>query len=582
MIHSKIERVGGTPMLVVNGETVIPMAYITYFQEKNCYKEFAQKGYNLFSVQMMFATRSVNEESGLPPFQEGIYEKDEPDYSIIDRNFRRILDVCPDAYIFPRVNVNLPRKWERDHSDELCFGKYSDYRCACFASDEWAGEVKRLLKDFIAYIETKDYCDRIVGYQISGGNTEEWFPLGPDGGDGKRAREAFSIYREKNHIILNNEEVSWFETEIHDEDGVKNTPKAYKRFLSELMAQRVIEFTNAAKEMTQNRLAVGSFYGYTFSCYDWQSCHHALKKILESDSVDFLCSPMDYSELRKPGFDVCNMLPLDSLKLHNKLYFAENDTRTHLTKGPNDLPRYNSPLFLGPEKSIALEVIKMHFSRALTHGHAMWWFDMWGGWYNDDDYLRLMGRCHSIYEASMTKDRRSSAEVAVIIDENVWSECVSDDWYVPADAKPTLGLTGAPYDIYLASDFEKIYKSYKAIVFVIPAKTELINKCINTAKQNNVAYYEFTHRCVQLDENNHWIVNPEDLVSFYKKSGVHVYTNLPAVVYASDSYVFLHTAKQGIYDFGFDGKKNFKDLFTGENYTFPCEMEFGKSYLFEK
>ena len=87
---------------------------------------------------------------------------------------------------------------------------------------------------------------------------------------------------------------------------------------------------------------------------------------------------------------------------------------------------------------------------------------------------------------------------------------------------------------------------------------------------------------MQLDENNHWIVNPEDLVSFYKKSGVHVYTNLPAVVYASDSYVFLHTAKQGIYDFGFDGKKTFKDLFTGENYTFPCEMEFGKSYLFEK
>ena len=48
MIHSKIERVGGTPMLVVNGETIIPMAYITYFQEKNCYKEFAQKGYKLF------------------------------------------------------------------------------------------------------------------------------------------------------------------------------------------------------------------------------------------------------------------------------------------------------------------------------------------------------------------------------------------------------------------------------------------------------------------------------------------------------------------------------------------------------
>ena len=582
MITSKVDNFGGTPMLFVNGEPIVPMAYITYFQEKNNYRQFAEQGYRLFSVQMMFSTRSVNEESGLPPFQEGIYENGEPNYDIIDRNFQRILDVCPDAYIFPRVNVNLSRKWEREHPEELCFKKYSEDYCACFASEIWADEVKRLLTDFITYIETKGYRDRIVGYQISGGNTEEWFPLGPNAGDGKRAREAFKTYCEKNNIVLSEEEQNWFELSDVTEETLAHTPIPYKRFFSELMARRVIEFASVAKAITGYRLAIGSFYGYTFTCYDWPSCHHALKKVLESDSVDFLCSPMDYSELRKPGYDVCNMLPLDSLKLHHKLYFAENDSRTHLTKGPNDLPRYNSPLFLGPEKEIALEVLKMHFSRALTHGHAMWWFDMWGGWYDDPDYLKLLGKCREIYKDSMKKRRGSCAEVAVFIDEHVWSECTSDDWYVPADAKPTLGLTGTPYDIYLASDFEQVFRNYKALVFVIPKETEQISACIKIAEKAKIPNYRFTHECVRVDENNHWIVEPAGMVEFYKKAGVLVYTNLPAVVYASDSFVFLHTARDGRYDFHIGDKKNLKDLFTGKEYSFPCDLKFGQSYLFEK
>ena len=66
------------------------------------------------------------------------------------------------------------------------------------------------------------------------------------------------------------------------------------------------------------------------------------------------------------------MLPVDSLKKHGKLYFVENDVRTDLSRAPNDLPRYNTPIWFGPERETSLELVKQHFARALLHGHSQW------------------------------------------------------------------------------------------------------------------------------------------------------------------------------------------------------------------
>ena len=93
-------------------------------------------------------------------FDHGIH------FEVFDREVRRILDVCPDAMIFPRINCSLTREWEDAHPDELC----DTVRRYCFASDAWAKETERLLTDFIRYVQASDYTDNIVGYQIAGGN----------------------------------------------------------------------------------------------------------------------------------------------------------------------------------------------------------------------------------------------------------------------------------------------------------------------------------------------------------------------------------------------------------------------------
>ncbi|NLD86836.1 MAG: hypothetical protein GX633_01065, partial [Clostridiales bacterium] len=322
------------------------LAYISYYTNNARYRDFANAGFRLYSVPIFFSSQTINERTRMTYLSPGIYDGEEPDYSEADRRVRDILAARPDAYIFPRVNVSLPVRWEKEHPDELLTSGYAEHRRSCFASETWLEESKRLLRDYIAHVESSDYCDSIIGYQISSGNTEEWFPFDFGIGccDGKRTQELISRER------------------IDRDSG-----EFYER-MSRLFAETIIELCGVAKECTSSRLVTGSFYGYTMFVPDRTSCHHGMKYILESDKIDFLCSPVSYAELRRPGMDHANMMCIDSLKLHGKLYMAENDTRTHLSKPPNSLPAYNGPIWFGHSKEVTLEILKMHFSRALTHG----------------------------------------------------------------------------------------------------------------------------------------------------------------------------------------------------------------------
>ena len=81
--------------------------------------------------------------------QDGIH-----DHHNVDHNFGQILAACPDAYIFPRVNVNLSEAWEKAHPEELCEAGFGNRCRVSYASDLWAEEVKRGLSALIEYIES--------------------------------------------------------------------------------------------------------------------------------------------------------------------------------------------------------------------------------------------------------------------------------------------------------------------------------------------------------------------------------------------------------------------------------------------
>ena len=539
-VTSSVSMFNGVPTLFINGEAYAGAAYITYYTHKNDYASFADMGYKLFSMPVFFGGRSINAVTGIPPFGPGIFDVEgEADFSNFDADVDKILTACPDAYIFPRVNMSLPLWWDEQNPDELCDTGFNGVRRTCFSSQKWADETKRMLKEFI---------DHIIGYQLAGGNTEEWISFDQVGSIGIRSREAFKKYAL--------------------EKGIEESESEYYAFLSYIVAKSICDFCAYAKELTGSRLVMGAFYGYTLELVKRSTCHHALKMILESDSVDFICSPVSYDFLRKPMRDHANMTPIDSLKLHGKLYFAENDTRTDLTGPPNDLPYYSSAVWRGPDREITVEIIKMHFARALCHGHAYWWFDMWGHWYDADEYRDLMTKTLVINNESLSKNLSSSSELALFVDERAY-DGIDDSVDVPQkvcyEIRRALGKMGVPYDIYLIDDFDAVKDKYKAKIFLVPARTAAIDK----AEQASGDYLE-------INESNYGITTDE-LRAFCKKSGIEPYFDCDAVVYECASYFFLHTCLKGEYRF----PAGYRDAFTKQAVD-VLTLDEGISVLLEK
>ena len=557
---SYIGNVNGAQVIFVNGKALDGVAYITYLTENNCYEDFSNAGYKLFSFPVFFGYRMLNEMSQLPVFTLGIFDGMGPNFSWFDRDVEKILKACPDAYIFPRVNISLPERWENANPDELNYtgtDKFPESRRPCFASDEWAKEVKKELKLFIEHVQSMPYAQHFVGYQIAAGNTEEWFCYDQKGGIGKRFDEKFK------------EKFPHSKPCIEDED--------YLSMISDVTADRICEFAGYIKELTEHKYIVGSFYGYTLELSSPILGHHALNKVLNCDDIDFLCSPMSYTNVRKPGNEHPLMVPIDSLKLHNKLYFSENDTRTHLSKAVVDTPHYTSPIWFGPEtEEQSLDVMKMHFSKSLIKGHACWWFDMWGGWYKTDAYMAFMKKAKEVYHDAMSMSFESVAEVAVIVDEKsylkpstpaVKNGCANYMRHI-------LAKTGTPSDIYLAKDFGNIdQKRYKAFIVLEPAETELTKAIKNELDERKVPV-------LSVNEANYTEINSV-LKDFYKSNGVTVYTESEVVFNRNKSHIFVHGIKDTTVNIKLPDGKKLYEIFEDKEYKNCFELKFGQSKLFK-
>ena len=561
---SCVKTLGGVPTLFVNDRPVAQTAYITYITDRNDYASFAAQGYKLFSMPVYFATRTMSEKSQMPPFSPGIFENENDSFDHFDREVAQILEVCPEAMIFPRVNINPPIRWDKQHPEEMEDDPNNEdaKKRPCFSSDLWAEEVKRMLERYIRHIQSSDYASSIIGYQIAGGSTDEWFPFDGKGSQGKRSREKYQQYLAAS--------------------GAEDNEPEYFRFLERMLAERICEFAHHARQLTGGRQIIGSFYGYTCECPSRNSLHHALETVLNCEDIDFLCSPVTYEFDRAPGRDHPAHVPVESLKLHGKLYFAENDTRMHLSRPYNYTPHFARPVWFGPDRETTREIMRMHFASTVTHGHASWWFDMWGGWYKDEIYMDTARRALEIAGESLQKKRASVSELAVFVDEDAFSYIGSKDYEPDSEVgrrvcrltRPALGVTGVPYDLFIASDYEMAKEKYKAIVVLNPYSTERSRQIIEDAAKRGVP-------CLVIDKTNASITAAE-IRSFCREAGLHLYTHEDAAVFANESYVYFHTAKEGPFTLHMpDENVVLRDAFTGENVTFPMNLKFGQTMLLE-
>ena len=554
-MKSRVVTANGKSMLHIDGSPVAAMAYTTYFEERSRYLDFVKAGYKIFFVNVSFTALPINPKTGFTPFVAGIFEdRDHPDYSEFEDAVRKILRACPDAVIFPRIYVSMPSWWSKEHPSEVIMTEVGDERELLY-SDAFRRDGEAMLREVVRHITSSDYAGRVGGWQICGGRTQEWFNLDYDTILSEKSLPYYRRYLLESYGVTDAEipSVSAYKYDGGESLNRDENARHFALFANDEVARSVELFASAIKEETNHEQVVGTFYGYTYE--GGGSClfgSHGLRLLLDSPSIDFFSSPNAYTASREFGIDWGDMIPVDSLTLNGKLCFMECDIRTYLTTGIQEARpgRYPDSIYKTGAKSVwsgpptpelSREALRKCFAHQITKGSAIWWFDMWGGWYDDPILMSELSRFLEIYKNDLFSDSANApcAEVAVFADERAWANYTENS---PAmlslpGTRIALGGTGVPFDNYLVEDAGRVICKYKAAVFPFPIPSEAGNDAIRLCKSFDIPYITAKDRASGLSS--------EELRDFFDKNSIRAAAPRGEVVYLGHGFAALHSATGG-------------------------------------
>lgn len=500
--------------LQINGENILPIAYMTYHPHAQQYEEFRSIGTRLFSVAIYIGDQGINSVSGIRPFRPSLWKGENTyDFSAVDEDLARIAPAGEKVYILPRVYLDCPMWWEQSHPEELCRDQSGIPLRQSFVSERWREDTAKVIRALIDHVQASPWAENVAGWQLAAGGTEEWtyhrrrdFPVQftDYSVPGQKAwqdwlQQKYGTVSELNHAWRKQYEdfavipIPSPAQRSYAGNGVLRDPVSeaavidFYQFHNDAIADTILYFCRVVKEHTNRRCITGAFYGYLFELPYNDFGHHSLGKVLDSPDLDFLASPNSYMELRKPGIDWPEMSAVDSARLHGKLWIIESDTRTHLTRAMKDTMPYADPgngyyrwegVWKGPEKKNALSLMEKGFGKILTGQMGTWWFDMWGGWYRDPDYMDFLKRAGDLMLQQEQNPAKAVEEIAVFADDRCYS-------YFARDAselmqliylqRKELGNMGAPCHFYLAEDLLREdfdADRYKMVIFLNCVKME--------------------------------------------------------------------------------------------------------------
>ena len=508
MLTVKVCDHKGSPALFVNGRPHTGLMFwipdVVRPDGAACVAGFRDAGIHMISVPIML---------GHCIKDSGVY-----DFSGFDSAMKSLLKIDPNVLAMPRLDLTPSDEWLDRNPDERMVhfdlaGKNSRNRgggVVSFSSRKWRKILQPALRAVVIHAE-KQYGDNVMGYHVGGGDCGEWSYMWADclSDYSPPQRDAFRRWlRQRYNGEKSRLQAAWqdasvtFETAELPLDRARPAgawsimdPVKQRRvadglvFHSEAVADAVIDFNGtvraALRDLDRTKI-IATFYGYhfwfsRFACGYHNSGHHALLKVLEKAAVDVLCAPANYHD-RHPGGVFTSQLVAGTVRLHGKLFYNEDDTRTFKTAPDAGWGRC-------PDRASTIGVLRRNLVGTIAAGGTEWWMDQGIGWFDDKGLLADIGAQRRLAESLLKHKRSSNAQVAVIVSQ----ETSRYMWYDGALTEaalimqlPELCGMGAPFDVFDASDLERLFSrkqssNYRMVVFLnclylTPEEREAITK----------------------------------------------------------------------------------------------------------
>ena len=486
-MNAKLIKVDGSVKICINGESYEPLAFKTFRPTDRNISDFYKAGVKLFCV-LSTGQESATKGIYYSNFGESWIDDYTYDFQPIDDQIDLFLKNAPEAYLDVMLSVDTRSWWLEKYKD------YPDsYWCMSqMCKDEkWLKAASAYLKAAVAHIEEK-YGEKVFAYHILGGTTTEWLCDKDREAPSEMKEKAFKEYLNDPNAMIPSEAERELPPERVFLDPTKDANLiAYRKFSAEIIADTILYFAKSVREVIGYEKLIGVYFGYILELGGgarlWNAGHLAYEKVFNSPDIDIIAAPSPYSAWRRHDGTSGVMSTVDTLSLNGKLYFQEHDHRTHLPM----LQFAKGRVLVGgsgaQNQQETVDMIRREFMFTQSKRMALWWFDMFEGWYYEDELMEEIKKCTSLAKELSVLPHKNVAEIAVIVD-------AESHYYVNKNAhinqelvdrqRGELSKIGAPYDIYSSCSLDKIdFTQYKLVIFLTQFKanekyTEIINQKI--------------------------------------------------------------------------------------------------------
>ena len=360
-----------------------------------------------------------------------------PDFSGADTQIDHILSVDPEALIIPRLNIDAPDWWKKQHPGNRQVYDKGEYPMASPASKLWRRDASAALRLFLRHLEEK-YGEHMLGYHVAAQSAGEWFydhtwekimpcfeePFRQAFAEWARGRygtvEKLGQAWGKPGITFDTIQVPTLAERTTGKLGVFRDPTSqrfeidFAEYMQVCLCEYLEECAQLVKEETGGKKLGVFFYGYLYDVSGFAygpavSGHLRLRRALDSAHIDIFTSPISYFDRQSGGVGPF-MAPIDSIQAHGKLWLNEDDTRTHLA-------RKNAGFGRTSDMFETIGVYRRNFGHQFEHRCATWWMDFGSGWMADAEIFDNFAKTRDAWAAAAAP-RPFAPQVAIVTDED--------------------------------------------------------------------------------------------------------------------------------------------------------------------